>query len=54
MQATNSFMTNQTPKDEGHSTDWANEEIIGQKKPPGFTQDSRGLKHSYSETGNEM
>ena len=31
MQSTNSFMTNQTPKDEGHSTDWASEEIIGQE-----------------------
>jgi len=31
MQSTNSFMTNQTPKDEDHSTDWASEEIIGQE-----------------------
>ena len=28
-QSTNSFMTNQTSKDEGDSTDWASEEIIG-------------------------
>ena len=31
MQSTNSFMANQTPKDEGHSIDWASEEIIGQE-----------------------